>query len=71
MIKRKEYSAKSLQEYGHQPAVQEYLRKVADLAKDFGARFNCSNEAWLAIRIVGGWVPDLMFPGEGHFLREE
>ena len=27
---------------------------------------NLFNEYQDDIRIVGGWVPDLMFPGEGH-----
>ena len=27
---------------------------------------NLFSEYWDDIRIVGGWVPDLMFPGEGH-----
>ena len=48
MVWREEYFAKSVQENGHQPTVQEHLRRVADLAENFGSRFNCSNEAWLA-----------------------
>ena len=42
------FFAKSIQINGHQPTVKEHLTKVAELAKKFGAKFDCGEEAWLA-----------------------